>query len=174
MRKLDSLRCAPFRGTVQEVHFFLDTVVGLAANSRAGNLKYSSDGYVRLTFSQFIHLAFPHKLAWEDRALCEELLFEDIPASRAGYCEWATDNVLAQVSIGWAWFCFADERKFLVPGGVSSNVMLLTEAQYDMGAVKTSELLQAWISSQHWQSVDTADDCEKFRISLLAVPASGC
>lgn len=133
--------------------------MGSVSTPRAGNLKYSPDGYVRLTFPQFTHLAFPHKLAWEDRTLCEELLIEDIPAFRAGYCEWATDHVSAQVSIGWAWFCFTDERKFLVPGGVSSNVMLLTETQYDMGPLKTSELLQTWISSQRWQAVDVADDC---------------
>lgn len=146
--------------------------MGLAANSRAGYLKYSPDGYVRLTFSQFIHLAFPHKLAWEDRTLREELLFDDIPASRAGYCEWATDNILAQVSIGWAWFCFPDERKLLVPGGISSNVMLLTEAQYDMGPAETNELLRTWISNQHWQSVDAAAGGEKSLASFFTAPIS--
>lgn len=147
--------------------------MGSVSKPRAGHLKYSPDGYVRLTFPQFAHLAFPHKLAWEDRRLCEELLFEDIPAFRAGYCEWATDNAAAQVSIGWAWFCFTDERKLLLPGGISSNVMLLTENHYDVGPLKTSELLQTWISSQRWQAIDVTHDRATARFLTFAAPADG-
>ncbi|WP_168170856.1 DUF4902 domain-containing protein [Rhodanobacter sp. C01] len=111
----------------------------------------SLDGYIRLTFDAFSSLHFRRKLAWEDKDLQQDLIVEDVPASCAGYCEWATDGALP-VSIGWAWFGVADGRRFIAPGGISSNVMLVTQASYDLGTHRTDELLRAWLSGESWQN----------------------
>jgi hypothetical protein len=112
--------------------------------------EFSFDGYVRLTFDAFTRLTFPRKSAWEDSELRHELCAEYFPACRAGYCEWETGERNA-VSVGWAWFAIADGKMFIAPGYVNSNLMLVTQESYDLGAFKTSELLRAWLSSLHWQ-----------------------
>lgn len=115
----------------------------------------SLDGYIRLTFDAFLNLHFSRKLAWEDEELQQDLIVGDVPASCAGYCEWATADV-HQVSIGWAWFDGADGRRYIAPGGISSNLMLVTPACYDLGMHRTAELLQAWLSGESWQTGETA------------------
>ena len=113
--------------------------------------KKSLDGYIRLTFDAFSRLNFHRKLAWEDEDLQQDLILEDVPACCAGYCEWATDGAL-QVSIGWAWFGVADGRKFIAPGAINSNIMLVTQTSYDLGMHRTDELLRAWLSGESWQT----------------------
>lgn len=109
----------------------------------------SFDGYFRLTFATFTQLKFVRKLAWEDADLSRELCSECIPAHRAGYCEWETGGKNA-ISVGWAWFAIADGSMFISPGEVNSNLMLVDKMNYDLGAIKTSELLRAWLSSIRW------------------------
>ncbi len=111
----------------------------------------SFDGYIRLTFDAFSNLEFRQKLAWEDEGLRDELIEENVPAFRAGFCEWATDEVSNPVSVGWAWFRLADNRTFLAPGGISSNVMFIAQSGYDLGMRKTNELLRAWLTGEDWQ-----------------------
>jgi Domain of unknown function (DUF4902) len=113
----------------------------------------SLDGYIRLTFDAFSRLHFQRKLAWEDEDLQQDLIVEDVPAFCAGYCEWATAGA-HQVSIGWAWFGLADGRKFIAPGGINSNVMLVTQTSYDLGMHRTDELLRAWLSGESWQTCE--------------------
>lgn len=111
--------------------------------------KTAFDGYVRLTFDVFTQLTFPHKLAWEDSELNHELRAESFPAYRAGYCEWDTGESVA-ISVGWAWFAIADGTVFVAPGYVNSNLMFVTQNHFDLGPLKTSELLRAWLSSLQW------------------------
>jgi Domain of unknown function (DUF4902) len=110
----------------------------------------SFDGYVRLTFDVLTRLAFKRKSAWEDAELGREFCAESLPARRAGYCEWETDDDIA-VTVGWTWFAIDSGRMFIAPGCVNSNLMLVTQKNYDLGALKTSDLLRAWLSSVSWQ-----------------------
>lgn len=110
----------------------------------------SFDGYIRITFDTFSSLDFRQKRAWEDEELRDELVEEDVPAFRAGYCEWATEDSPDPVSIGWAWFRLANGRTFLAPGGISSNVMLIAHANHDLGTCRTQELLHAWLTGENW------------------------
>jgi hypothetical protein len=41
--------------------------------------------------------------------------------------------------------------QLLAPGGMSSNVMIMSPDGFDLGPTKTDELLRAWLSSQAWQ-----------------------
>lgn len=123
--------------------------------SRGTSWSRSFDGYIRLTFDTFSNLDFRQKRAWEDTELRDELVQEDVPAFRAGYCEWATEDAPDPVSIGWAWFRLANGRTFLAPGGISSNVMFVAPASHDLGTHRTQELLHAWLTGENWE-LDTA------------------
>ncbi|CAM0997197.1 DUF4902 domain-containing protein [Rhodanobacter sp. Root179] len=120
------------------------------------SLSRSFDGYIRITFDAFSSLDFPQRLIWEDPALCEELVQDDIPAFNAGYCEWATEELPDQVSVGWAWFRSEDGHTLLAPGGISTNVMLVAAGFHDLGFHKTHELLQSWLTGEQWQPEATA------------------
>lgn len=111
----------------------------------------SFDGYVRLTFDAFIRVTFGRKSSWEDSELASELRADDVPAAQAGYCEWSTQGRVV-VSLGWAWFQSAQGPRFVAPGGVSSNVMLVTPMHYDLGAQRTAVLLRSWLSGVNWWS----------------------
>lgn len=126
-----------------------------SAVSCAIPLTTSPDGYLRLTFDEFSKLRFRRKLAWEDDELKEELILEDVPAWRAGYCDWATDGIPA-ASVSWAWFATMDGRKWLAPGGVNSNVMLTTGKHYDLGPCRTDEMLRTWLANERWQATAAA------------------
>lgn len=119
--------------------------------SRGLPLSISVDGYIRISFDIFSSLDFPQRRAWDDPALCEELVQVDVPAFRAGYCEWATERLPDQISIGWAWFRPPSGRTLLAPGGISSNLMLIGRGLHDLGSHKTQELLQSWLTGEHWQ-----------------------
>ncbi|MDR3443925.1 hypothetical protein DyAD56_11035 [Dyella sp. AD56] len=108
------------------------------------------DGYQRLTFQDLQLLKFKDLMAFEDPTLCSQLNAEGIAASIAGFCEKLALHGDAQVSIGWAWFCIKDCNKWLAPGGVSSNIMLVDASGYDLGVKPTSDVLSDWISSQAW------------------------
>jgi hypothetical protein len=142
-------------GKALEYRVMRESAVSSPSSSSAVSPKISLDGYIRLTFDAFSRLSFPQKLVWEDKSLREDLIESCIPAFRAGYCEWATDAT-PQVSLGWAWFGLADGQKFLAPGGISSNVMFVTQTNYDLGMPKTNELLCAWLARECWQPTEIA------------------
>jgi len=109
-----------------------------------------------MTFEAFTALEFTIRKSWEDRTLNEDLRSEGIETSCAGYCEWGTDATLG-VSIGWAWFGLPCGRRAVAPGGINTNVMLVThKARYDLGQETTDKLLQAWLACEPWESGDTS------------------
>jgi Domain of unknown function (DUF4902) len=115
----------------------------------------SIDGYIRMTFSRFLALAFVHRVAWIDDSV-EHDLPENFPQPfQAGYCEWSTDTGFAPVSLGWAWFREGPEtRLLLAPGGISSNLMLTNPQQCDLGVRQTQVMLESWLHSEDWQPSD--------------------
>lgn len=115
-------------------------------------LTYSEDGYIRLTYQHFCLLPFRRRMIFNDDELREELLAINLPVSEAGYCEWLDDNARVQVSVGWAWFVSAcDRRQRLAPGGISCNVMIMSADGHDLGAIRTHQLLTDWLSIRVWQ-----------------------
>jgi Domain of unknown function (DUF4902) len=110
------------------------------------------DGYVRLTFCALLGKTFEYRRAWLDAQLSAELVSEGLPVDQAGYCEWLSDITGAGLSMGWAWFKLVPSAEvFLAPGGISTNVMLVTHKHFDMGHRKTQSLLRAWLSNQTWK-----------------------
>ncbi|WP_158883505.1 DUF4902 domain-containing protein [Rhodanobacter sp. L36] len=116
------------------------------------------DGYVRITFDALAQVVFSERHAWEDESLREDLAHEDVPALRAGYCEWSASGTARQISIGWAWFVSQTGRVLLAPGGLSTNLMLVGSQRFDLGCKKTNELLHAWLSGVAWQTTLESDN----------------
>jgi len=130
----------------------VEAPMSLPTSSKYEALQMSLDGYIRMTFDAFTKLEFTLRRSWEDEALHEDLRSEGIETSCAGYCEWGTDATRS-VSIGWAWFGLPCGRLAVAPGGISTNVMLVTRrTRYDLGQSKTDELLQVWLASEPWDS----------------------
>jgi len=116
--------------------------------------EWSEDGYVRLTFQRFCRLSFTQRLIIPDEELCRDLQARDVPAFGAGYCDWLDTSTPVRISVGWTWFITAEGApQCLAPGWVRSNVMITSPRGYDLGVLKTNELLKAWLSSQIWQEV---------------------
>lgn len=129
---------------------------------------YSSDGYIRLTYPRFCSLLFPHRSSFHDNALREELASRDIPVVRAGYCDWMDDTTMAQVSISWAWFATAEDLpEVLAPGGVNSNVMLVSARGADLGWSRTDSLLQRWLTQREWRPLQGASAFSGYPRSTL-------
>ncbi len=111
----------------------------------------SFDGYVRLSFDELLKVDFNQKSSWEDRTLVDDLAEEGLHACNAGYCEWAARYDGENISMGWAWFETKDAQICLAPGGLSSNLMLITSKHYDVGMHRTSKLLQCWLDGVDWR-----------------------
>jgi hypothetical protein len=117
----------------------------------------ADDGYLRLTYTAFLRLRFRPHLVWPDDSLLAELAQESLDIRRAGYCEWVSSlergrnstNRLA--SIGWAWMETHEYRLLLVPGGVQSNLRLLSDDSRDLGTCSTQLLLSDWLDNLAWQ-----------------------
>lgn len=120
------------------------------SNSAKDSPAFPFDGYFRMTFDAFIQLTFIRKLAWEDIDVARELCAESIFVCRAGCCEWVSGGKYP-ISVGWTWFEVEGGGLFVSPTGVNSNLMLVDQKHYDLGASKTSELLRAWLSGVAWQ-----------------------
>jgi hypothetical protein len=126
------------------------------ANAYPARIARCTDGYVRLQFSTFCDLPFEQRSLIPDDDLRDELLAENLPVSTAGYCEWADASSPVLISVGWAWFTTeAFGTKYMAPGGVSSNVMLISRDLADLGMQRTQELLTAWLVGTSWQ-IDTS------------------
>src|SRR5258708_2496227 len=135
------------------------TVIESPTTRRIEYTGYSSDGYIRLTYAYFCKLLFRHRSSISDNALREELASQIIPAVRAGYCDWMDDSTMAQVSVSWAWFAIAEGvPELLAPGGVNSNVMLVSARGRDLGWSRTDQLLQRWLTRRQWHPIKCGED----------------
>jgi len=136
-----------------------DTVIVSTTAQRIEYTGYSSDGYIRLTYAYFCKLLFRHRSSISGNALREELASQNIPAVRAGYCDWMDDSTMAQVSVSWAWFAVAEDvPELLAPGGVNSNVMLVSSRGRDLGWSRTDQLLQRWLARRKWRPIKCGEN----------------
>lgn len=115
------------------------------------------DGYIRLTYKAFLDLRFERREVWEDEDLRMELVREGASATRAGYCEWTAHRTRPPAhepklaSLGWTWIERHGGAPTPIEDGLSSNIMLLCDGSYDLGAEETCRLLHRWLSDQPWQ-----------------------
>lgn len=112
----------------------------------------SLDGYIRISIKNLNALPFVHLFSEADAHFQHELLDQLIPAKKAGFCECRSDTVPA-ISLGWGWYLHSQSNRLLVaPEEVRSNVMLIDQHGYDIGAPMTSGLLSAWLTVFDWQA----------------------
>src|SRR5262249_11413573 len=99
-----------------------------ASTSPAVVAASSEDGFVRLTFQRLCRLPFARRLSVYDAELRGDLIAQDVPAHRAGYCEWIDVSTPLRITVGWAWFATdAETPHLLAPGGFSGNVMITSD-----------------------------------------------
>lgn len=120
-------------------------------------LATSADGYIRLPLSRLSAMQFEHLGSDADAGFLAELREQALPASNAGFSEWASDTTPA-VSLGWGWYIHDTSNRMLpAPDPVRSNVMLTDLHGYDLGPVATAHLFSAWLAGYDWQAdVSTA------------------
>ena len=118
----------------------------------------SSDGYIRLTFEQFLRLRLAHLCSGLDES--EIRLTPGAEGACAttisGYTEWVSDDLPARpmVTIGWSWALVGRN------GGVrcvpvdppGHNLMFLDTQGRDVGLRATTALLYHWLERFDWQS----------------------
>lgn len=118
----------------------------------------ADDGYLRLTCTAFLRLQFRPHMVWPDASLLEELAHAQVGLGirRAGHCEWVASlepppSTGRLVSVGWAWMETLESRLLLAPGGVQSNLRLLSDDNMDLGSRTTQLLLAEWLDEAAWQ-----------------------
>ena len=112
----------------------------------------SDDGLIRMSFSDLQKIRLLHLISGLDEDTPADTACCAVPTLITGYTEWVTEG-RAAVTLGWDWKMLAASRKvaLLRVGEPRSNVMLLDAAQHDLGHVKTSTLLEAFIDGFGWQ-----------------------
>lgn len=118
----------------------------------------ADDGYLRLTYTAFLRLQFRPHMVWPDASLLEELAHaqEDLRILSAGHCEWVASlerspSICRLASVGWAWMETQENRLLVAPGGVQSNLRLLSDDNMDLGSRTTQLLLAEWLDEAAWQ-----------------------
>ncbi|MGN6739722.1 DUF4902 domain-containing protein [Dyella sp.] len=118
----------------------------------------ADDGYLRLTCTAFLRLQFRPHMVWPDASLLEELAHARVGLGirRAGHCEWIApleppSSTVRLVSVGWAWMETLENRLLAAPGGIQSNLRLLSDDNMDLGPRTTQLLLAEWLDEAAWQ-----------------------
>ena len=118
-----------------------------------GFLQLSPDGYVRLTLEQFQAIVLRHLWSGLDPEDPASLHEGAILTRITGYTEWVSETVPA-ITLGWDWQLqeLSGQARYLRMGSPRSNIMLVEALRNDLGAVKTSKLLQVAIDETAWQA----------------------
>jgi hypothetical protein len=105
-----------------------------------------------MSFRNLSKLSFVHLSSDSDSDFQHELLAQTIPTKTAGFSECRSDTTPA-ISLGWGWYIHShSDRLLLAPEAVRSNVMLIDQYGYDVGAAMTAGLLAAWLTIFDWQA----------------------
>jgi len=112
----------------------------------------TATGYIRLSYAQLQDIRLIHLISGVDEngpAACAD---GAVPTAITGYTEWVGEGSPV-VSIGWDWQMLADHSQvqLIRVGGASSNIMLQSAGQTDLGHTKTAFLLETLIDSLLWQ-----------------------
>lgn len=118
-----------------------------------GFMRLSPDGYVRLTLEQFQAIVLRHMWSGLDPEDPASLHEGAIQTRITGYTEWVSETVPA-ITLGWDWQLqeLSGRARYLRMGSPRSNIMLVEALRNDLGAVKTSKLLQVAIDETAWQA----------------------
>ena len=134
-------------------------------------LSISSDSYVRLSEAQLQSVRLGHLISGLDEDVPIFALDAAIPTAITGYSEWVSAGRPA-ITIGWDW------QMLVSDGGVSlcmvgtprSNVMLLDEADLDLGPDATSGLLASFVGGLNWQDEVSAHISRRYHGSAANAP----
>ncbi len=112
-------------------------------------MTYSSDGFVRMQLDALRDTGFSHIIS-----VIEDEYTHAAQRIVSGYTEWASE-VMPRISIGWDWElsirgAHASISKASTP---RINVMLVDEAESDLGFMQSVGLVDQFIDSLAWEQV---------------------
>lgn len=117
----------------------------------------SADGFIRLTYEQFLRIRLEHLCSGLDDTAGHTRLSAEgaYTTAIAGYTEWVSADILSQpaVTIGWSWALVGTHGAARcipidVPG---HNLMFLDSLGSDLGLKVTTYRLQNWLQQFDWQ-----------------------
>lgn len=119
---------------------------------RVPMITLSGDSYIRLTLENFLAVPLVHLLSGldDDRPLLPKQGACHFNIS--GYTEWVS-NTMPAITLGWDWGLDASQGPplYVRLGIARSNIMLVNALTHDLGAAKTSMLLEAAIDALDWR-----------------------
>lgn len=109
----------------------------------------SPDGFIRMPFETLKDTGFSHIISVvedEQYSACDRIF--------SGYTEWASE-VTPRISIGWDWeLSISGERASISKASTPRiNVMLIDEAESDLGFMQSVGLVDQFIDSLAWEQV---------------------
>jgi hypothetical protein len=112
----------------------------------------SDTGYIRLSVAQLQDIQIIHLISGMDEDAPLELPHGAVQTAISGYTEWIS-NGGPVITIGWDWQMQLENTHVLLRriGMPSSNVMLQTNSQLDLGHAKTASILESFIDGIDWQ-----------------------
>jgi len=112
-------------------------------------MTYAPDGFIRLQYETLKVTGFSHIISVvedEQTTAAQRIL--------SGYTEWASE-VVPRISIGWDWeLSISGERASISKASTPRiNVMLVDEAEDDLGFMQSVGLVDQFIDSLAWEHV---------------------
>lgn len=112
----------------------------------------SDDSYIRLTLENFLAIPLVHLLSGLDDDRSILIKQESCHLNISGYTEWVS-NTMPAITLGWDWGLEVSQGQplYVMLGIARSNIMLVNALAHDLGAAKTSMLLEAAIDALAWR-----------------------
>ncbi|HEU4842779.1 MAG TPA: DUF4902 domain-containing protein [Burkholderiaceae bacterium] len=112
----------------------------------------SETGYVYLSLAELENVVIVHLVSGVDEDAPEDCPDGAVPTSITGYTEWVSEGSRI-ITIGWDWQMQAEREGVHLRrvGKPSSNVMLQSPKQGDLGPHATRALLEQFIDGIDWQ-----------------------
>ncbi|MES2316849.1 MAG: DUF4902 domain-containing protein [Pseudomonadota bacterium] len=122
------------------------------------------NGYVRLTYAGFQALCLQHLISGVDEDGPDDAPDGASATAITGYTEWISSEQ-PMLTIGWDWQMLPGDRgvRLRRESEPRSNVMLQSPAREDLGAAKTTVLLETIVDSFDWQTEALAHISDRYQ-----------
>jgi hypothetical protein len=122
------------------------------AGSNESGLIMTNTGYIHLSLSELQESVLVHLISGVDEDAPVNGADDAVAAAITGYTEWVSEGGRV-ITIGWDWQMLAEDtavrlRRISLP---SSNVMLQSSSEGDLGHVTTARLLEDFVDAINWQ-----------------------
>jgi hypothetical protein len=115
-------------------------------------MKVCDDGFVRITLDALLSMPLRHFLSGIDGADVASVARCGTVTDVSGYTEWLSDSACTLV-MGWDWTVDIawGAPRWLRIGPPRTNIMLVDDANRDLGWRRNSEVLSSVVDAMNWQ-----------------------